>query len=182
MCISTTGRRARATSSRLRRIVRQRRHVVDDARRRRRARRAITAAWRVSIETRSPRSAQRRDHRQDARAAPRRRDRRGAGPRRFAADVDDVGARLASARGHAAIAASGVEEVAAVGEAVGRHVDHAHERGRSGEAGEGRRGAVSRARSSSRDGHRRPAAPPIAAAGDRPTDHARRAAITSSTA
>jgi hypothetical protein len=69
---------------------------------------------------------QRPHHRQDARRLFLRRHRLRARPGGFATDVDDVGA----GRQHGARVVDGMrgfDEIAAVGEAVGRHVDDTHD-------------------------------------------------------
>ena len=86
----------------------------------------ITSALRVSIESGRGTRGERRDDRQHAAAFLLEVDGAGAGPRRFPADVEDVGALGLEPQGMRDRGVGG-GVAAAVGETVGRDVDDAHD-------------------------------------------------------
>ena len=112
----------------------------------------ITWAWRVSTETVAP-ALRPVPRTPGSRGATLRRARRGRAPGRveFAAHIEQVGALLHQPDGHARRPRR-LGEIAAVGEAVRRHIDHAHDAGdrasarrRTGAAGQPRaRGSIRR--------------------------------------
>ena len=117
-----------ATSAGHLRVGAQRADVVDERRARRRARPRRPPPWRCRSRSaaagaaRAPRSPARR-----ARSSSSAPTGSAPGPRRLAADVEDVGALARPARAPCATAALGVEEAPAVGERVGRHVEDPHQ-------------------------------------------------------
>ena len=86
----------------------------------------ITSGLVVSTETGQPRPSAAAQHRQHARELVVGADRRGAGPGRLAADVEDVGALRRPAARSARSRAPASMSAAAVGERIGRDVDDAH--------------------------------------------------------
>ena len=101
----------------------------------------MTAAWRVSMESSSPGCSPRRRARRSRTGSTRpisvaASTGGSAGPGQFPADVQDrsPGAHLIQREGDGGF---GVYMLAAVGEAVGRHIDDTHEDGRFVDAGTG---------------------------------------------
>ena len=116
---------------------------------------SMTAWCRVSIDTTAPTSAECPHDRHGAPDffAGRQLDR--TGTRRLAADIDNVGAGC-DERTAVCDRTLGIEPAPAIGEAVGRHVEHAHhERAVEGKPAQGGRGADSSAAAHLRAGEKR---------------------------